>query len=112
MEFKDDIKINNEGLYPKLPTAPPEDEGQGYRLQKINEIRSILEEEKEKRAALSKKYHRAVKIVDGVDVVLIGTTMGLGVGGVGLLSTIVAAPIVIVIEGVALGTGALSIART
>ena len=35
--------------------------------------------------------------------------MGLGIGGLGLLSTIVAAPIVIVMEGVALGTGALSI---
>ena len=31
MEMKD--------IYPKLPTAPPiEDQGQGYRLQKINEI--------------------------------------------------------------------------
>ena len=29
-------------IYPKLPTAPPiEDQGQGYRLQKINEISSI-----------------------------------------------------------------------
>ena len=26
-------------IYPKLPTAPPiEDQGQGYRLQNINEI--------------------------------------------------------------------------
>ena len=31
-------------LYPKLPTAPPiEDQGQGYRLQKINEIQAFLE---------------------------------------------------------------------
>ena len=67
----------------------------------------ILEVEQEERASLSKKYHRAVKIVDGFDVALIGTTMGLGIGGLGLLSTIVAAPIVM--EGVALGTGALSI---
>ena len=29
-----------ENLYPKLPTAPPiEDQGQGYRLQKINKIK-------------------------------------------------------------------------
>ena len=33
MEMKDNI-------YPKLPMAPPiEDQGQGYRLQKINEIK-------------------------------------------------------------------------
>ena len=101
MEFKK--------VYPEIPTAPFEDEGLSYRLQKINEIQRTLEEEIEKRAALSKKYHRAVSIVDGVDVGLITITMGLGVGGVGLLSTIVAAPIVIVMEGVALGTGALSI---
>ena len=104
-----ELKHNTESIYPKLPSAPAEDEGQSYRLQRINEIHKILEGEKEERASLSKKYHRAMKIVDGIDVALIGTTMGLGIGGLGLLSTIVAAPIVIVMEGVALGTGALSI---
>ena len=104
-----ELKHNTESIYPKLPSAPAEDEGQSYRLQRINEIHKILEGEKEERANLSKKYHRAVKIVDGIDVALIGTTMGLGIGGLGLLSTIVAAPIVIVMEGVALGTSALSI---
>ena len=30
-------------IYPKLPTAPPiDDQRQGYRLQKINEIQSFL----------------------------------------------------------------------
>ena len=106
---KMELKHNTESIYPKLPSAPAEYEGQSYRLQRINEIHKILEGEKEERASLSKKYHRAVKIVDGIDVALIGTTMGLGIGGLGLLSTIVAAPIVIVMEGVALGTGALSI---
>ena len=38
------------------------------------------------------------------------TTIGLDVAGVGLLSTIVAAPLVLVMEGVALCTGILSIA--
>lgn len=53
MEFEKVIN-NGTGLYPKLPTAPPEDEGLGYRLQKINEIQRILEEEREKHATLSK----------------------------------------------------------
>ena len=97
-----ELKHNTESIYPKLPSAPAEDEGQSYRLQRINEIQKILEKKKEERASLSKKYHRAVKIVDGIDVALIGTTIGLGIGGLGLLSTIVAAPIVIVMEGVAL----------
>ena len=43
-------------LYPKLPTAPPiEDQGKGYRLQKINEIQTFLEKEVEVRGTLSKK---------------------------------------------------------
>ena len=66
-------------LYPKLPTAPPiEDQGQGYRLQKINEIQAFLEKEVEERGKLSKKYFRAAKIVDGVDTVLITITIGAG----------------------------------
>ena len=37
-------------LYQKLPTAPPiEDQGQGYRLQKINEIQAFLEKEVKKK---------------------------------------------------------------
>ena len=99
-----------ENTYPRLPTAPPiEDQGQGYRLQKINEIQAFLEKEVATREALSKKYFRAAKIVDNVDTVLITITLGAGAGGIGLLSTVVAEPTVIVIEGVALFTGLLSI---
>ena len=47
-------------LYPKLPTAPPiEDQGQGYRLQKINEIQAFLEKEVEERGKLSKKIFQS-----------------------------------------------------
>ena len=90
-------------LYPKLPTAPPiEDQGQGYRLQKISEIQAFLEKEVEERGKLSKKYFRAANIVDSVHTVLITITIGAGAGGIGLLSTIIAAPAIIAIEGVAL----------
>ena len=96
-------------IYPKLPTAPPiEDQGQGYLLQRINEIQTFLEKEVATREALSKKYFRAVRIVDNVDTILIAITLGGGAGGVALLSTVVAAPAVIAIEGVALFTGLLS----
>ena len=48
-------KMEMKEIYPKLPTAPPiEDQGQGYRLQKINEIQTFLEKEVETREALSK----------------------------------------------------------
>ena len=75
-----------EKIYPKLQTAPPiEDQGQGYRLQKINEIQAFLEKEVATRGALSKKYFRAAKIVDNVDTVLITITLGAGAGGIALL---------------------------
>ena len=78
-------------------------------MQKINEIQAFLEKEVATREALSKKYFRAAKIVDNVDTVLITTTLGAGARGIGLLSTEVATPTVIVKEGVALFMGLLSI---
>ena len=95
-----------ENIYPKLPIK---DQGQGYRLQKINEIQAFLEKEVATREALSKKYFRAAGIVDNVDTVLIAITLGSGAAGIGLLSTVIAAPAVIAIEGVALFTGFISI---
>ena len=86
-------------IYPKLPTAPPiEDQGQGYRLQKINEIQAFLEKEVATREALSKKYFRAERIVDNVDTVLIAITIGGGAGGVVLLSTVIVASAVMAIK--------------
>ena len=93
-----------ENLFSKLPTVPPiEDQGQGYRLQKINEIQAFLEKEVATREALSKKYSRVAEKVDNVVTVLIAITLGGGVGGIGLLSMVIAT------EGVARFTGFLSI---
>ena len=97
-------------IYPRLPSAPPiENQGQGYRLQKIKEIQAFLEKEVTTSEALNKKYFRAARIVDNVDTVLITITLGAGAGGIALLSTVVASPIVIPLEGMALFTGFLSI---
>ena len=73
------------------------------------EIQAFLEKEIEARGALSKKYFRAAKIVDNVDTVLITLSLGAGTGGIGLISTVIAAPVVIAMEGVAIFTGILSI---
>jgi hypothetical protein len=98
-------------LYPSA--SAPEGEiiivAHRYRLQKISEIQKDIELEREKRTALSKKYHRSVKIIHAIDDVFILVTMGLGISGVGVLATIVAAPIAIAMEAVALGVGAISI---
>ena len=99
-----------ENLYPRVRTAPPiDDQGQGYQLQKINEIQAFIEKKVVTRKALSKKCFRAARIVDHVDTVLIAIILGGGARGIGLLSMVVIAPIIIVIERVALFTGFLSV---
>ena len=83
--------------------------GRGIDYKKKNEIQAFLEKEVETRGSLSKKYFRASRIIDNMDTVLIMISLGAGAGGIGLLSTVIAAPAVIAIEGVALFTGFLSI---
>ena len=97
-------------LYPKLPTAPPiEDQGQGYRLQKINEIQAFLEKEVEERGKLSKKYFRISRLINSLDSVLISISLGAGITGAVLLSTVVAAPVVFGLEISAGAIGLLSL---
>ena len=116
MEYKEsDYKTCVSSIYPALPTAPEgevhivERSAHSYRLQKISEIQKEIEHERDKRATLSKKYHRSVRVINAVDDVLVVATMGLGISGIGVLSTIIAAPIAIAMESAALGAGALSI---
>lgn len=113
MEFKEQCH-----LYPDLEVATSSmpaasalspSVAHSYRLQKINDIQQEIEREREKRAMLSKKYHRAVKIISALDGTLVASTMGLGVAGIGVLSTIIAAPVAIAMEASALGAGLLSI---
>ena len=93
-------------LYPEVPSG----EGRSYRLQRISEIQRHLETERDSRSALYKKYRRGVNAVDGIDTALVTAGIGLGASGVGLLSTVVAAPIVSVLEIAALGCGLSSMA--
>ena len=91
-------------LYPELSGqgAPPD---QSYRLQEISRLREHLEAEREKQSQLEKKYRRASNILNGCDTTLLLISALTGVGGVGLLSTIVAAPVVIGLEATALLCG-------
>ena len=100
MEYKD------HNVYPSLPATAPG--GESYRLQKINEIQKEIAIERDKRANLSENYYRAVKVIAVVDAALVVSSMGLGAAGIGVLSTIIAAPVAIVMESVALGTLLLS----
>ena len=44
----------SEKIYPKLASAPPEDESQTYRLAKIDELEKLLHDEVAYRGNLSK----------------------------------------------------------
>ena len=106
-----------EKLYPTLPnrrenpTAPDvemehlDDGGHSYRLKVISDVQKFLEEEITKRDAFSKKYFRIAIITSNVDNVLITITLGAGITGAALLTTVVAAPIVLGLEIGAATTG-------
>ena len=84
--------------------------GHDYRLKKITEIQMSLEEERISRRRLSEKYYRIVTWVNNSDAVLIAVSMAIGrCWSRPLLSTIVAAPVVVALEILSICTGILSI---
>ena len=80
-------------------------DGHIYRIKKIDEIQEILIAERGKRNELTTKYNRGVNIIDVIDNCLGVNAIGLCITGVGLLSTIVAAPAVIEMEAVSIVMG-------
>ena len=111
-----------EKIYPTLPnirenpSAPAieltemgNDQGHAYRLKVILGIQKFLEAEIEYRNTFSKKYFRIASIVSNVDSFLITATLGSGIAGVVLLSTVVAAPVVLGLEVGAAITGFMSL---
>ena len=84
-------------------------DGHIYRLKKIDEIQEILIAERDKRNELSIEYNRGVNIIGVIDSCLGVNAIGLGITGVGLLSTIVAAPAVIGMEAVSIVMGLLGV---
>ena len=76
-------------------------------LQKL--WQEILLAERDKRNELSIKYNRGVNIIDVKDSCLGVTAIGLGISGVGLLSSIDAAPAVIGMEAVSIDMGLLRV---
>ena len=100
-------------LYPELPisvltpsmgTAAPGAD-QSYRLQEISRLKRRLDDERDKQVTLYKKYRCGVNALDGVDTTLLTAGMGMGIGGVGLLTTIFAAPVVLGLKIAALVCG-------
>ena len=74
---------------------PPLESGETHRLQHVAEVRFRLEQERDFRASMYKKYRRGTSVADGIDTALSVTSVGLAASGVGLLSTIIVAPVAI-----------------
>ena len=72
---------------------PPLESGESHRLQHVAEVRFRLENERDFRASMYKKYRRGANVADGIDTALSVTSVGLAASGVWLLSTIIAAPV-------------------
>ena len=88
-----------------------DNDGHIYRLKKIDEIQEILIAERDKRNEVSTKYNRGVNIIGMIDNCLGVPAIGLGITGVGLLSTIVAASAVRGMEAVTIVMGLLRVVR-
>ena len=80
-----------------------------YRLKLIDEIQEILIAERDKRNERSTKYNRGVNIIGVIGNCLAVTAIWLGITGVGLLSTIVAAPAIIGMKAVTIVMGLLRV---
>ena len=98
------------GLYPPLES------GETHRPQNVAEMRFRLDEERNFRSSMYKKYRRGANVADGIDTALSVTSVGLAASGVRLLSTIIAAPVAIGLQAGAivcalLGAGGTLVGR-
>ena len=97
-------------LYPELPKEEVlEDRDHSYRLGEISALKKKLEVEREKRGELYKKYQRGVNVLDGVDTSLLTLSIGMGIAGMGFLSTVIAAPVALGLEITALVCGTVGV---
>ena len=99
-----------EKMYPLLAAELQQDDGSSFRLTEIRNLERRLEQERDHRANMYKKYRRTINAVDCIDTVLVASSLGMGAVGVGLLSTIIAAPIVVALEAAAVACGFAGIA--
>ena len=98
-------------LYPSLNENVPVS-GVDYRLTQVAHLRDQVKAEFDFRESLAKKYTRAVNIVDAADVGATATGVILGGVGTDLLTTLIAAPAVPIIMGIAAGCGLVSASTT
>ena len=79
-----------------------------YRLAKIIEIQKEIERERDKRAGLNEKYRKGVRFINVVDGISDLVVLGSSVSSIAVLSTIVAAPVAMALQVMAVGAGVFS----
>lgn len=81
-----------------------------FRLHEMKRSSEEKEAERDKRANVAKEYQHCINVMLGFAYGLDFAAVGLGTTGILLLTTVVATPIVMAMEGIALATGGLSTA--
>ena len=106
--------VYEEKIYPEIPTAPPDDESQTYRLKKIDEVEKFLRDEISYRDQKYKKFKRHSTASSVSDTSIITTITALEIASVAALTTGVGLPISIVLAstGLLLGLGSAVIHKT
>ena len=92
-----------------MKTVAVDGSAQAYRLGKITEIQTQLERERDNRAGLNAKYRRGVRFINVVDGISALVVLGSTASAIAVLSTIVAAPIAMVLQGLGIGAGVFGV---
>ena len=92
-----------------MKTDAVEGTAHAYRLAKIVEIQKEIETERDKRADLNTKYRKGVRIINVVDTISDLVALASGAATITVLSTIVAAPIAVALQALAVGAGVFSV---
>ena len=92
-----------------MKTVAVDGSAPAYRLGKITEIQTQLERERDNRAGLNAKYRRGVRFINVVDGISALVVLGTTASAIAVLSTIVAAPIAVVLQGLGIGAGVFGV---
>jgi hypothetical protein len=92
-----------------MKTDAVEGTAHAYRLAKIVEIQKEIETERDKRAVLNTKYRKGVRVINVVDTISDLVALASGAATITVLSTIVAAPIAVALQALAVGAGVFSV---
>src|SRR5678815_6133131 len=92
-----------------MKTDAVEGTAHAYRLARIVEIQKEIETERDKREGLNMKYRKGVRIINVVDWISDLVVLSSTASSIAVMSTIVAAPIALVLQGLAVGAGVFSV---